>query len=96
MSDRYDIFGLRAFLTLGYREFDFLTFGQRLEAVTGNRAEMREYVGAGFLFDKAEAFRFVEPFNGSGSSGHNFYPDKSMSKDGPLQGRLAVMLCFNL
>jgi hypothetical protein len=74
-SDCDDIFGLRAFLALCNREFDFLTFGERLEAVTGDIAVVCEYVGARFLLDKAKALGFVEPFYGTGSSfRHDFFP----------------------
>ena len=35
------------------------------EAVALDRAEVREYVRAGFLRDEAKALGFVKPFNGS-------------------------------
>jgi hypothetical protein len=48
-----------------------LAFSQSLESITSDCAEMRKYVGAGFLLDKAKTLGFVEPFNGSGSSRHS-------------------------
>jgi hypothetical protein len=63
-----DVFRLWALLALCDGKFDSLAFGERFEAVTRNRTEVCKNVGARFLLDEAEAFGFVEPFNGSGSS----------------------------
>ena len=72
--DGYDVLGLRAFLALRYDELDALAFGQGLVARHGNRAEMREHVGAAVTGDETETFGFVEPFDGSsGFVGHGMY-----------------------
>ena len=44
--DSYDVLGLRAFLALRDSELDFLAFGQRLEAIARDVAEMSKYVWA--------------------------------------------------
>jgi hypothetical protein len=63
-----DVFRLWALLALREGEFDPLAFGERFEALTLDCTEMCKNVGARFLLDEAEAFGFVEPFNGSNSS----------------------------
>ena len=65
------VFSLRAFLTLRDRELDLLAFGERLEAVALDCAEMRKHIGAVFLLNKAEALRIVEPLDGSGNCRHS-------------------------
>jgi hypothetical protein len=62
-----DVFRLWALLALCDGKFDPLAFGERFEAVTRNCTEVCKNVGARFLLDEAEAFGFVEPFNGSSS-----------------------------
>jgi hypothetical protein len=52
--DRYDVLRLGALLAFRNGEFDLLAFSERLEAVTLDSAEMRKYVGAVFLLNKAE------------------------------------------
>ncbi len=69
-SERYDVLCLRAFLALRNRELDLLTLSESLEARSRNSAEVRKYIGAGFLFDEAESFRFVEPLDGSCNGRH--------------------------
>ena len=62
----YNFFCLRTFFTLGYPEFDSLTFRKAAETVASNVSVVGEYVGAvAFLFDEAEAFGVVKPLNGS-------------------------------
>ena len=62
MLDRRDVLGLGTFLALGDREFDLLAFGQSAEAGAVDSAEMREYVGSGFLLDETKSLGFVKPF----------------------------------
>ena len=62
-----DVFRLRALLALCDGKFDPLAFGERFEALTLDCTEVCKNVGARFLLDEAEAFGFVEPFNGSSS-----------------------------
>ncbi len=62
---RYDILGLRTFLALSHDKRNLLSFGKGLEAATLDSAEVRKYIGAAFTLDKTEAFRFVEPLNGT-------------------------------
>ena len=68
----YDVFSLWTFLTLSYSELNFLAFSQSFEAISSNVAEMSENVRAIFLLDEAEAFSFVEPFNGASRSRHRY------------------------
>jgi len=70
--ERYDVLRLGTFLTLSNSELDFLAFNQGFETVASNSAEVGKNVGTRFLLDKAKTFGFVEPFNGAGSSRHNF------------------------
>src|SRR5450755_1990731 len=59
--------GLQALLALLDFEFDALVFGERLEAGTGDVAEVGEQVGAArVLRDEAEALALVEPLHGAG------------------------------
>ena len=67
LDDRY-IFSLRAFLALRYAELYFLAFIQWLIAAwVVDLLKMYENIGAWFLFDKAEAFVRIKPFNGASS-----------------------------
>ena len=67
LDDRY-VFSLRAFLALRYAELYFLAFIQWLVAAgIVDLLKMYEYVGAWGLFDEAEAFIRVKPFDGAGS-----------------------------
>ena len=59
------ILGLRAFLPADFGEADGLPFGQGLKALADNRTEMHEQVGTVAALNEAEAFAFVEPFDGS-------------------------------
>lgn len=71
----YDILCLRAFLTLGHSERDLLPFNQSFETGTADRAEVGEHIGTAGALDEAEAFRFVEPLDGTGNCiGHNRNP----------------------
>jgi hypothetical protein len=65
-----DVLCLGAFLAVGDSELDLLAFCQSFESVTLDRTEVCKYVGARFLGDKAEAFGFVEPLNGSACCRH--------------------------
>lgn len=69
--DRDDVLCLGTLLALCHSELDPLAFSQGLESIAGDSAEMRKYVGAGFLLYKAKTLGFVEPFNGSGSCRHS-------------------------
>src|SRR5436190_8662963 len=67
--------GLQALLALLHFEFDALVFGERLEAVALDVAEVGEEVGAArVLRDEAEALALVEPLHGSGLGRHKKYP----------------------
>jgi hypothetical protein len=57
--------GLGAFLTLGHREFNTLSLFQIAEAIAADSAEVYEHILAAVTRNEAEAFRAVEPFNGS-------------------------------
>jgi hypothetical protein len=73
LDDGY-FFGLRAFRTSAQFELDVLAFIQRFVAVVGVQYvfEMYENIGALFLFNKAEAFVSIKPFNNASSqSRHN-------------------------
>ena len=70
--ERYDVLRLGTFLTLSNSELDFLAFNQGFETRAGDGTEVVEYVGARFSLDKAKAFRFIEPFNGSCSCRHMY------------------------
>src|SRR6056297_2414883 len=73
-SDRDDVRSLRALGAVGHFELDLLALGQALEARTGQRAEMHEYIlAAVILRDKAEALRIVEPFHCASGSSHYFF-----------------------
>ena len=62
------IFSLRAFLALRYAELYFLAFIQWFVAAgVIDLLKMYENVGTWCLFDKAEAFVRVKPFNGASS-----------------------------
>jgi hypothetical protein len=60
-----DVFRLWTLRALRNGKLDLLAFGKRLEALTLDCTEVCKNVGARFLLDEAEAFGFVEPFNGS-------------------------------
>jgi hypothetical protein len=62
-SSRGYFIGLQAFLALHHLEAHFLPFFQALEARTGNRTKMHEYVRAIFTTNEAEALGVVEPFD---------------------------------
>ena len=68
-----DVLRLGSFLSIGYIELNFLAVGQSFEAIALDRAEVYEYIWAVFTLDKAESFRFVKPFNGSGCLRHSVY-----------------------
>jgi len=61
--DGDDVFGLWAFFTLGNNELNTLSFNQSFETITNDRAEVRENIRTGLLFNKAETFSFVKPLN---------------------------------
>ena len=70
-ENRYDshkllldhIRGLGSLGTLSDVEFDVVTLGQGLKAVTLNRRKMNEHVLTCVLLDEAKAFRVVEPLH---------------------------------
>jgi hypothetical protein len=64
-SGRGHFVGLQALLTLHNLEGDLLAFLQTLEATTGNRAEMHEYVRAIVTANETEALGVVEPLDGT-------------------------------
>jgi hypothetical protein len=64
------ICSLRPFLTLHDFEFDFITFGERFETATTDRAEVHEDVGSAFPRDEAKSFGVVKPFDRSSDSCH--------------------------
>jgi len=74
LLNRYDILCLGAFIALSNSELDFLAFSQRFVSVACNSAEMRKYVGSGFLLDEAKTFGVIEPFYSSSSSRHSHNP----------------------
>jgi hypothetical protein len=78
LDDGY-FFSLRAFRASAQFELDVLTFIQRFVAViwVQNIFEMYENIGTLFLFDKAEAFVSIKPFNNAGSKSRH---DKSYKK----------------
>ena len=59
---------LWTFLALGHGKLNPLPFNQSLESRPINRAEVCEYIGATLALNKAKAFVFIEPFNGSSNS----------------------------
>jgi len=61
--DGFDVRGFLTFFALRNVKTYALAFIQGLETFTLNRAEMYEYIAAFFLFDEAEAFAFVKPFD---------------------------------
>jgi hypothetical protein len=58
-----DILRLRAFLALRDGKLNALTFMQFAETVADNCAEVDKNVGTGLAFNKAKAFRAVEPLH---------------------------------
>jgi hypothetical protein len=72
-GDDADRFRLRAFLTLGDGELDFLALEEGFEAGALNGAEVRKYVRAGRLFDETETLAFVKPLYFASCSGHEYF-----------------------
>src|ERR1700694_3684802 len=65
--ERLDVRRLQALRPFLHLELDLLAFLQRLEAVHLDRGVMREQIFAAFSRgDEAEAFRVVEPLDGTG------------------------------
>src|SRR5262245_57831656 len=60
-----DVRGLQTLRALHDVELDLLAFVQCLEAVTGDRLEVYEYVLTTLLRDEAESLLRVEPFHGT-------------------------------
>lgn len=54
---------LPSFLALGLQELDLLAFFQRFIAFHLDRAMVDKNIFAGFVQDKAESFRVIEPFD---------------------------------
>src|SRR3954466_1550292 len=67
-SDRANVLGLRALLTLRDVELDLLALKQLAEALGIDVRKVREHVGAApVLLDEAEALFRVEPLHGASS-----------------------------
>src|SRR3954451_11146039 len=67
VTDDADVAGLGTFRALLDLVLDLRAFGEALEALTGDRAEVHEDVVAAVgLRDEAVALRVVEPLHGSG------------------------------
>ncbi|VXC70769.1 Putative cold shock protein (fragment) [Pseudomonas sp. 8Z] len=64
-SERSDVFGLQAFLALGYTELDLLSLDQGAVTVTANGAKVYEHIWAAFALNKPIALGIIEPFDGS-------------------------------
>ena len=62
---RYDVLGLRTFLTVCDGELNLLTVCQGLETIALNRAEVYKDVWPIFLSDEAVALCFIEPLHGA-------------------------------
>ena len=65
LSHELDVFGLGPFLAFAFGEGDWLPIFQGTKTITDDIAEVDEQVGAVVAGDKAVAFAFIEPFNGS-------------------------------
>src|SRR5690554_1369372 len=63
--NRSYVFSLWTFLTLSNFHSYLLAFGWGLTAATVNGAKVNKYVFARLLFNEAETFFVVEPFNGA-------------------------------
>ena len=75
LLNSYDILSLRAFLALSYIELYQLTFSQCFETRAYDCTKVCKNVWARCLLNKAETFRFVEPFYGTSSCiRHDKYP----------------------
>jgi len=71
ISDRDHVGSLRALRAVGDIKAHLLTFGQALEARTGDGAEMYEDIRATVVLgDEAEALGIVEPLDGSSIARH--------------------------
>ena len=73
-SDLLNVGGLRTLLSLNDFELDLIAFGERLEAVAGDGAEVDENIGSTLTRDETEAFRVVEPLHGAGDACHGTLP----------------------
>ena len=62
---RYDVLGLRTFLTVCDGELNLLSVCQGLETIALNRAEVYKDVWPIFLSDEAVALCFIEPLHGA-------------------------------
>src|SRR3954447_9459908 len=65
-SDDEYVRGLQPLRATRHFEFDLSAFGERLETLALDRAEVDEHVFAGFSRDEAESLRVVEPLDGTG------------------------------
>src|SRR5581483_11936311 len=71
LRDELDVPSLGALVPLGLVELDLRALGERLEAVSRDRAEVDEHVlAAGVRGNEAVALRVVEPLDGSGCHGN--------------------------
>src|SRR4051794_35502354 len=61
VSDDEYVRGLQPLRATRHFEFDLSAFGERLETLALDRAEVDEHVFAGFSRDEAESLRVVEP-----------------------------------
>lgn len=68
--DRFDIFSLKTFLTLGHDKANLLAFSQGTEAVALDLTEMGKHIRTVVLSDEAKTFLVVEPLHSTSSSSH--------------------------
>ena len=71
LSRRRNVLGGRTLLAVDDVEFDLLTFGQRLEALALNGAEMDEHIATVATLDESKTLGIIEPLYGSGLTCHN-------------------------
>src|SRR5207244_9352450 len=72
LGDRHDVLRLRALLPLGCLVFHLRTFGERAEAIAGDRGVVDEEILAAVLRgDEAVPLGVVEPLHGSCC--HNYF-----------------------
>ena len=73
-SDGGYIFSLKAFLTLDYSEFHFLSFTQGAIALAANSVEMHENIFSVFAPNEAITFGVIEPLDVAAFTFcHNWY-----------------------
>jgi hypothetical protein len=65
---RYDVLGLRTFLSLGHFHRDLLTFFQGFESFHLDRSVVYEYILTAFSLDETKSLVIIEPLYGSFNS----------------------------